>query len=93
MKHLLDDCDTNDSTNNPDGNKYGGHTTTKDRIVYQVIPMGTPPVFPPDNLDLAGNPIVVHCANERGYWADELTVTDTINHYCNDGDPLHMGKG
>ncbi|KAE9377471.1 hypothetical protein N431DRAFT_527367 [Stipitochalara longipes BDJ] len=88
----IDGCDGNDPTTNPDGNKYGGLYVTDNGAVINVTPQVTPPVFPPNELDVNGHPIVPVCSLQPATHVSRASINTAINNFCVTGNSLGVGS-
>jgi hypothetical protein len=84
METPVSDCDGNDPSN-PNNSKYGGVFISTDGVVIQFVQQSSPPVFPPNGLDVNGNPIVPVCGKSQTVNPSNSQLQDYINKLCVNG--------
>jgi hypothetical protein len=84
MEIPVSDRDGNDPRNPNDG-KYSGIFTSTDGVVIQFVPQSSLPVFPPNGLDINGNPIVPVCSKSQTTNPSNNQLLDYINKLCVNG--------
>ncbi|KAE9374175.1 hypothetical protein N431DRAFT_481457 [Stipitochalara longipes BDJ] len=78
-------CNGNQA-NNPNDNKFGGIYTSPDGVVIQFVPQKSPAVYPPNNHDANGNPIVPVCTSSMATPGPPSSSLSTFtNKLCIDG--------